>query len=335
MRRARWRSCSPSRRKLQDAIDAANGWELDRTLEMAMDALRLPAGRRGRDEALGRREAPRGAVPHPAGEAGPAAARRAHQPPRRRERGVAGAAPQGVHGHGRLHHPRPVLPGQRGRSGFSSWTAARACPGRATTPAGWSRSRSGWSWRRRRRAARQKTLERELEWVRASPKARQAKSKARIAAYEELLKPDAGRSASATGEIDDPARAEAGRAGGGGQGRCARRYGDRLLIDDLNFKLPPGGIVGVIGPNGAGKTTLFRMITGQEKPDAGELRIGETVKLAYVDQSRDALDGDKSRVRGGQRAGWTTSTSGGRGRCRAARVPGGLRVQGRRTSRSG
>lgn len=140
--------------------------------------------------------------------------------------------------------------------------------------------------------ARQRTLKRELEWIRASPKARQAKSKARITSYEKL--------------VDAAGREQAGRAAiqiapgprlGGlvveAEG-LTKGFGDQLLIDDFSFKLPPGGIVGVIGPNGAGKTTLFKMFTGQEKPDAGTIRLGETVQLSYVDQSRDHLDDKKT-----------------------------------------
>ena len=209
--------------KLQDAIDAANGWELDRTLEMAMDALRLPPGDADVTQALRRREAPGGAVPDPAGEAGPAPARRAHQPPRRRERGVAGAGAQGVHGHHRLHHPRPLLPRQRGRSGSWSSTAARACPGRATTPAGWSRSRSGWRWRRSRSPRGRSTLKRELEWVRVGPKARQAKSKARLAAYEELLPPGAGEARRRRARSTIPPGPKLGGLVVEAQGRCGRR----------------------------------------------------------------------------------------------------------------
>jgi ATP-binding cassette ChvD family protein len=140
--------------------------------------------------------------------------------------------------------------------------------------------------------ARQRAISREREWIASSPKARQTKSKARIKAFEDLLEqadkrrpsdtqiviPHGERLGNVVIEVSD----------------LSKGYGDRLLIEDLEFKLPPGGIVGVIGPNGAGKTTLFRMITGQEKPDEGAIRIGETVKLGYVDQSRDALDPGKT-----------------------------------------
>ena len=140
--------------------------------------------------------------------------------------------------------------------------------------------------------ARQRTLERESEWIASSPKARQAKSKARYQRYEDLLKV-ANAKQNVVAQITIPV---AERLGQNVVDFAAlnKGYGDNLLIDDLTFKLPPGGIVGVIGPNGAGKTTLFRMITGQEKPDTGSIKIGELVQLGYVDQSRDSLDGKKN-----------------------------------------
>ncbi|MCB1436229.1 MAG: energy-dependent translational throttle protein EttA [Rhodobiaceae bacterium] len=141
-------------------------------------------------------------------------------------------------------------------------------------------------------AARQRALAQEREWIAASPKARQTKSKARIKAYDELLRRNEER-APGTAQIIIPPGERLGDVVIEAD-HVAKGYGDRLLIDDLSFQLPPGGIVGVIGPNGAGKTTLFRMITGQEQPDKGDFRIGETVHLGYVDQSRDALDGKKS-----------------------------------------
>ncbi|MBC7103641.1 MAG: ATP-binding cassette domain-containing protein, partial [Parvibaculum sp.] len=144
----------------------------------------------------------------------------------------------------------------------------------------------------RQEEAKQRTLSRELEWIRQSPKARQAKSKARISAYDELLA-EAGKQQEGRAQIVIPAGP---RLGGNvyEAEHIAKGFGDKLLIDDLSFKLPPGGIVGVIGPNGAGKTTLFRMLTGQEKPDSGTLKIGETVVMGYVDQSRDSLDSNKT-----------------------------------------
>jgi len=141
-------------------------------------------------------------------------------------------------------------------------------------------------------SARQKTLQRELEWVRQSPKARMAKSKARVSAYEELLKEEQEARAE-TAEILIPAPPRLGEEVVIAE-KLMKGFGDRLLFDNMSFRLPRGGIVGIIGPNGAGKTTLFRMITGSEKPDAGTLKVGQTVQIAYVDQSREALDADKS-----------------------------------------
>ena len=142
----------------------------------------------------------------------------------------------------------------------------------------------------REEGTRQKSLAQELEWVRSSPRARQAKSKARLASYEELLA-QSRESAPTSAQIVIPAGERLGDLVIEAKG-VSKAFGDKLLIDDLSFKLPPGGIVGVIGPNGAGKTTLFRMITGGETPDEGELRIGDSVKLGYVDQSRDSLKAD-------------------------------------------
>jgi ATP-binding cassette ChvD family protein len=144
----------------------------------------------------------------------------------------------------------------------------------------------------REEAARQRALAEESEWIASSPKARQAKSKARIAAYDELVRKQNDK-APTTAQIIIPVAERLGQNVIDFES-LSKGYGDRLLVDKLTFKLPPGGIVGVIGPNGAGKTTLFRMITGQEKPDSGSIRIGESVELGYVDQSRDALDGKKT-----------------------------------------
>ncbi len=144
----------------------------------------------------------------------------------------------------------------------------------------------------REEEARQRTLAREQEWISASPRARQAKSKARYERYEELLK-KAGEKQTQTAQIVIPVAERLGQNVIDFE-HLRKGYGNNLLIDDLTFKLPPGGIVGIIGPNGAGKTTLFRMITGAEKPDGGTIKIGESVHLGYVDQSRDSLDGKKS-----------------------------------------
>ena len=162
----------------------------------------------------------------------------------------------------------------------------------------WEGNYSSWLEQKQQRlaqeekseSARQKSLERELEWVRMAPRARQAKSKARLQAYEKLLSEE-GAQRIENIEIYIPPGPRLGNVVIEAD-HLKKGYGDNLLIEDLSFKLPPAGIVGVVGPNGAGKTTLFRMITAQEKPDAGALRIGETVSLAYVDQSRDALPGE-------------------------------------------
>ena len=140
--------------------------------------------------------------------------------------------------------------------------------------------------------AHKRTIEREREWVSASPKARQAKSKARIQRYEDLVA-KANEKGPTTAQIVIPIAERLGNNVIEFED-LKKAFGDKLLIDGLSFKLPPGGIVGVIGPNGAGKTTLFRMITGQEQPDEGSIKIGETVKLGYVDQSRDSLDANKT-----------------------------------------
>ncbi|MDL2397522.1 energy-dependent translational throttle protein EttA [Rhizobium mayense] len=144
----------------------------------------------------------------------------------------------------------------------------------------------------REEASRQKALAREQEWIASSPKARQAKSKARIRAYDDLVNA-AENQRPGDAQIIIPVGERLGQVVIEMEG-ITKGYGDRVLIEDLSLKLPPGGIVGVIGPNGAGKTTLFRMITGQETPDSGSIRIGDTVHLGYVDQSRDALDGNKT-----------------------------------------
>ncbi len=173
----------------------------------------------------------------------------------------------------------------------------------------WEGNYSSWLDQKQKRlateekqaSARQKTLARELEWVRLSPKARQAKSKARITRYEEM-RAESERQSEGSVEILIPVPERLGDEVVVAK-NVSKGYGDRLLFENLNFSLPRGGIVGIIGPNGAGKTTLFRMIAGQEQPDGGELVVGKTVKIAWVDQSRDSLDGSKSayeEISGGQ-----------------------------------
>ena len=173
----------------------------------------------------------------------------------------------------------------------------------------WKGNYSSWLEQKKMRLAqeekteseRQKTLERELEWIRMSPRARHAKSKARVTAYEKLLSEGTQAQARAL-EIYIPPGPRLGKNVIEAEG-VSKAYGDRLLFEGMTFALPAGGIVGVIGPNGAGKTTLFRMITDQEKPDSGKITVGETVKLAYVEQSRDSLDPNKTiweAISGGQ-----------------------------------
>ncbi|MBU5638246.1 energy-dependent translational throttle protein EttA [Geomonas sp. Red69] len=164
----------------------------------------------------------------------------------------------------------------------------------------WQGNYSSWLEQKEKRLAqeekteseRQKTLKRELEWIRMSPKGRHAKGKARINSYEDMLNTESEQRAKDL-EIFIPPGPRLGGVVVEAE-NVSKGYGDKLLIEGMEFRLPPGGIVGVIGPNGAGKTTLFRMITGEEKPDSGSFKTGETVKLAYVDQSRDALDPDKT-----------------------------------------
>jgi ATP-binding cassette ChvD family protein len=277
--------------KVQDRIDAANGWDLDRTLEIAMDALRCPPGD-AEVTRLSGGEKRRVALcklllakpdlllldePTNHLDADSVAWLEKHL---QEYPGTVVA----------ITHDRYFL------DNIAGWILE--LDRGAGIP--WQGNYSSWLEQKRKRleqeekseSARQRTLARELEWVRMAPRARQAKSKARLAAYETMLAEESERRESDV-EITIP---PGPRLGGNvvDAKDLSKAYGDNLLFESLTFRLPPGGIVGVIGPNGAGKTTLFRMITAQEKPDKGTLKIGDTVKLAYVDQSRDTLVGENT-----------------------------------------
>jgi energy-dependent translational throttle protein EttA len=277
--------------RLQDAIEAVGGWDLDRTVEIAMDALRVPPG----DQAvatLSGGEARRVALcrlllerpdmllldeptNHLDAESVAWLERYLQEYPgtvvavthdRYFLDNVAGWILELDHGYG--------IPWQ---GNYSSWLEQK---------------QARLAQEEKAESARQRTLARELEWVRMAPRARQAKSKARLGAYEALLAAEGERRADDI-EIVIPPGPRLGDVVVAADG-VSKGYGDRVLVDRLSFSLPRGAIVGVIGPNGAGKTTLFRMIVGQEKPDAGTLRVGETALVAYVDQTREALDATKT-----------------------------------------
>jgi ATP-binding cassette ChvD family protein len=279
--------------ELQDRIDAIGAWDLERTLEIAMDALRLPppdatvetlSGGERRRVALCRLLLAKPdllLVDEPTNHLDAESVawlERALQD-------YAGTVVAVTHDRYFLDNVAGwILELDRGHGipwegNYSSWLEQKQ--GRLAAE-------------EKADARRTRTLERELEWIRMSPRARQAKGKARLNSYEALLAEEtAGAGRERNLEIAIPPGPRLGDVVLEVE-NLSKGYGDKLLIDDLSFTLPKGGIVGVIGPNGAGKTTLFRMITGAEKPDAGVLRLGPTVQLAYVDQSRDTLDGDKT-----------------------------------------
>jgi ATP-binding cassette ChvD family protein len=278
--------------RVQDQIEAANAWDLDRTLEIAMDALRLPppdadvtrlSGGERRRVALCQlllKHPDLLLLDEPTNHLDPESVAWLE----RHLQEYTGTVVAVTHDRYFLDNVAEwILELDRGqgipwKGNYSSWLEQK---------------QERLALEEKEVSSRQRTLQHELEWIRMSPRARMAKGKARINSYEKLLAEDREYDKrSDQNEIHIPAGPRLGDLVVEAKG-LRKGYGDNLLIEDLAFSLPPGGIVGVIGPNGAGKTTLFRMIVGQEKPDAGSIRVGETVKLAYVDQSRDSLDGDK------------------------------------------
>jgi sulfate-transporting ATPase len=277
--------------QLQDRIDAAGAWELDRALEVAMDALRCPPG----DAAVATLSG---------GERRRVALCRLllqkpdllllDEPTNHLDAESVAWLERFLQ-----EYPGTVVAVTHDRyflDNVAGWILeldrGRGIPWRGNYSSWLEQKSQRLAVEEKQESARRRTLERELEWVRMSPRARQAKSKARLRAYESLVA-EGERRLPETVEIAIPPGPRLGDVVVEAE-HLRKGFGDRLLIDDLGFSLPPGGIVGVIGGNGAGKTTLFRMIAGEEVPDAGSLRLGETVKVAYVDQSRESLDPGKT-----------------------------------------
>src|SRR4051794_21780890 len=286
--------------RLQDRIDAVDGWNLDTTVEIAMDALRLPpadadverlSGGERRRVALCRLllSAPDlllldEPTNHLDAESVAWLERHLHD-----YQGTVVA----------VTHDRYFLDNVAGW--ILELDRGRGIPYQGNYSGWLEQKRARLEQEARQETARKRTIEQELEWVRLNASARRNKPKARLNAYEALLAQDRNVKLDQV-QIHIPAGPRLGGVVLEANG-LRKAYGEKVLIDDLSFNLPPGGIVGVIGPNGAGKTTLMRMITGQEEPDAGSLKLGETVELAYVGQSRDALDADKTaweEISGGQ-----------------------------------
>ncbi|MGA7530035.1 MAG: energy-dependent translational throttle protein EttA [Pseudolabrys sp.] len=277
--------------KLQDKIDSQNLWDLDSQVDLAMDALRCPA-----DDAevtkLSGGERRRVAL-----------CRLLLDQPElllldEPTNHLDAESVNWLEGHLR-NYPGAILIVTHDRyflDNVTGWILeldhGRGIPYEGNYTSWLGQKQKRMQQEQREDEARQRTLQRESEWISSSPKARQAKSKARYQRYEDLLK-IANAKQNTVAQITIPVVERLGQ-NVVDFNNLSKGFGDNLLIDDLTFKLPPGGIVGVIGPNGAGKTTLFRMITGQEKPDKGTIKIGESVQLGYVDQSRDSLDGKKT-----------------------------------------
>jgi ATP-binding cassette ChvD family protein len=277
--------------KVQDAIEAAGAWELDRTIERAMDALRCPPGESDVATLSG-------------GEKRRVALCKIllerpdllllDEPTNHLDAESVAWLEQHLQ-----EYPGTVIAVTHDRyflDNVAQWILeldrGEGYPYKGNYTGWLEQKKKRLSLEEKSESARQRTLERELEWVRMAPRARQAKGKARLASYEKLLA-ERTEQREATAEISIPPGPRLGDNVVVASG-LTKGYADKLLMEKLDFRLPPGGIVGVIGPNGAGKTTLFRMIVGQEKPDAGELKLGSTVKLAYVDQSRDVLEPGRS-----------------------------------------
>ena len=278
--------------KLQDVIDAQNLWDLESQVEQAMDALRCPPGEASIDNLSGG-EKRRVALTQ-------LLLRKPDLLLLDEPTNHLDAESVNWLEHHLRDYPGAIMIVTHDRyflDNVTGWILeldrGRGIPYEGNYSAYLGQKAKRYAQESREDAAREKALARESEWISASPKARQAKSKARIKAYDELLKVNEDRLKSTTAQIIIPPGERLGNTVINLEG-VSKGYGDRLLIDNLTFKLPPGGIVGIIGPNGAGKTTLFRMITGQEKPDSGTITIGESVHMGYVDQSRDSLDPDKT-----------------------------------------
>ena len=278
--------------KLQDVIDSQNLWDLEAQVEQAMDALRCPPGEASIDNLSGG-EKRRVALTQ-------LLLRKPDLLLLDEPTNHLDAESVNWLEHHLRDYPGAILIVTHDRyflDNVTSWILeldrGRGIPYEGNYSAYLGQKAKRFAQESREDQARERALAREQEWIAASPKARQAKSKARIKAYDELLKVNEDRLKSTTAQIIIPPGERLGNTVITLEG-VSKGYGDRLLIDELTFKLPPGGIVGIIGPNGAGKTTLFRMITGQEKPDSGAITIGESVHLGYVDQSRDSLDPNKT-----------------------------------------